>query len=543
MNVIEAIEAPELFAPWFPGATWAAWKAILRAAFALPMTPEELITFAEIAGGRAPPSKRVKELVVIAGRRSGKDSVASAIIPWIAAIEQGYLGLLRPGERASVLLLACDREQARIIRNYVGSYFQAIPELKAMVTGETKTGLELSNGVEIVVATNDFRAVRGRAVLCAVMDEAAFYSDENSASPDIETDRALEPALATLQVSIKIIISSPHKKSGLLFNKHRASYGKNDDRTLVVQAATPLLNSTIDPAIIERAMAEDPAAARAEWLAEFRNDISGFVDLETIERAITPGVSVRPPRNDQVYYAFADPASGSGGDSMCLAICHHEGDRRVLDCIVEKRPPFSPDQVCEEFAAVLKSYRVTTVTGDRWALGWPTERFQAYQIKYELAEKPKSEIYLLTLPLLNAGRASLLDNPRMVAQFVGLERRTARGSRDTVDHSRGSHDDICNVVCGALTTAFDDTPAIIRWTMDEVAMMRAGTHPLYLRDRKNEPVVRMRAPRDVSMLYLRDGKTMTIPDNRIVEISEMDARSLEASGRWSRIGFEEGVLH
>ena len=79
--------------------------------------------------------------------------------------------------------------------------------------------------------------------------------------------------------------------------------------------------------------------------------------------------------------------------------------------------------------------------------------------------------------------------------------------------------------------------------MNEVAMMRAGTHPLYLRDRKNEPVVRMRAPRDVSMLYLRDGKTMTIPDNRIVEISEMDARSLEASGRWSRIGFEEGVLH
>jgi hypothetical protein len=43
------------------------------------------------------------------------------------------------------------------------------------------------------------------------LDEAAFYSDENSASPDIETDRALEPTLATLPVSIKIIISSLHK--------------------------------------------------------------------------------------------------------------------------------------------------------------------------------------------------------------------------------------------------------------------------------------------------------------------------------------------
>ena len=73
-------------------------------------------------------------------------------------------------------------------------------------------------------------------------------------------------------------------------------------------------------------------------------------------------------------------------------------------------------------------------------------------------------------------------------------------------------------------------------------MMRAGTHPLFSRDRKDEPTVRMRAPRDLSTLYRRDGTLMTIPDNRIVEIGETDARSLEASGRWSRVGFEEGFL-
>ena len=75
----------------------------------------------------------------------------------------------------------------------------------------------------------------------------------------------------------------------------------------------------------------------------------------------------------------------------------------------------------------------------------------------------------------------------------------------------------------------------------EVAAMKARTHPLYLRDRKNEPMVCMRAPPGLSTLYLRDGKMMTIPDNRIVEIGEMDARSLEASGRWLRVGFEEGI--
>ena len=65
------------------------------------------------------------------------------------------------------------------------------------------------------------------------------------------------------------------------------------------------------------------------------------------------------------------------------------------------------------------------------------------------AEMNRSELYLAFLPLVNSGRADLLDNARMVAQFVGLERRTSRGGRDTVDHAPGAHDDVANAVAGA----------------------------------------------------------------------------------------------
>src|SRR5262249_53762261 len=68
-------------------------------------------------------------------------------------------GKLRRGERASVLCLAVDREQAGIVLGYIKSYFAEIPYLKQMVLNETATGLELSNGVDIVVATNDYRSV------------------------------------------------------------------------------------------------------------------------------------------------------------------------------------------------------------------------------------------------------------------------------------------------------------------------------------------------------------------------------------------------
>ena len=49
----------------------------------------------------------------------------------------------------------------------------------------------------------------------------------------------------------------------------------------------------------------------------------------------------------------------------------------------------------------------------------------------------KAELYGMALPLINSGRVELLDHPRLVAQLCGLERRTAWGGRDTIDHGPG----------------------------------------------------------------------------------------------------------
>ena len=53
--------------------------------------------------------------------------------------------------------------------------------------------LELTNGVEIIVATNSYRAVRGRTIVCAIYDEVAFWRDDNYSSPDVEVDAAVDP--------------------------------------------------------------------------------------------------------------------------------------------------------------------------------------------------------------------------------------------------------------------------------------------------------------------------------------------------------------
>jgi hypothetical protein len=41
----------------------------------------------------------------------------------------------------------------------------------------------------------------------------------------------------------------------------------------------------------------------------------------------------------------------------------------------------------------------------------------------------------------------------MISQFVSLERRTARGGRDSVDHPPNAHDDLANGAAGALLLA------------------------------------------------------------------------------------------
>jgi len=144
---------------------------------------------------------------------------------------------------------------------------------------------------------------------------------------------------------------------------------------------------------------------------------------------------------------------------MTLAIAHQEKTgRAVLDCVRERKPPFNPDDVVSEFAATLKTYRVGTVTGDRYAGEWPPERFQAHGIGYTSAERTRSEYYLELLPLLNSGRVELLDHLRLINELCNLERRTSRGGRESIDHPPNAHDDVINAAAGALVAAAKPAP-------------------------------------------------------------------------------------
>ena len=72
-----------------------------------------------------------------------------------------------------------------------------------------------------------------------------------------------------------------------------------------------------------------------------------------------------------------------------------------------------------------------------------------------MSEKTRSDIYLALLPAMNSGTIRLLDHDRLRAQLLGLERRTSRNGKDSVDHGPGPrrHDDVSNSAAGALVLA------------------------------------------------------------------------------------------
>jgi hypothetical protein len=53
--------------PWFPGASWDPWRAVLKAAFALPMPAAEVEFFHSVAD-RDPPRRRARELWCATGQ-------------------------------------------------------------------------------------------------------------------------------------------------------------------------------------------------------------------------------------------------------------------------------------------------------------------------------------------------------------------------------------------------------------------------------------------------------------------------------------------
>ena len=451
MNILQACSDPNLFGKWFrTRATWEAWFAFLAALFGLPMDEAQAAIFRHHTGRTELPTAPSSEAGLVVGRRGGKSFVMALVAVYLACFRQ-YREHLQPGERATVLVIAADRRQARTILRYIQGMLAHIPMLRAMIQRETAEAFDLTNSVTIEVGTASFRSTRGYTYAAVLCDELAFWRTDDSAEPDYAILDAIRPGMSTIPGALLLCASSPYGRRGALWDAFHRMYGK-EGAALVWRAATRDMNPAIPQAVVDEAMERDPASARAEYLAEFRTDVETLLTREAVHACVRTGVYERGCVPGVRYHGFVDPSGGSS-DSMTLAVAHFEDDTAVLDAVREARPPFSPDAVTREFASLLRSYGLSSVTGDRYGGEFPRELFRRLGIEYRLSDATRSALYLSLVPAINSGRIGLLDLPKLQGQLVDLERRTSRVGKDIVDHAPGAHDDVANAAAGALVEA------------------------------------------------------------------------------------------
>jgi hypothetical protein len=443
---------------------WLPWRVFVRSLFGVPIIDEREITvFRECTGLDNQPEGVQRECWLPVGRRGGKSRVLALIAVYLAACFD-WTPYFAPGERGFISVLAAYREQAQTILGYVVAAFLDHKNLsKLLVKPPSAEAVELVGRVVIRVATASFRAVRSPTTIAALCDEIAFWrTEDSSANPDREILEAIKPSMLTIPGSMLLGASSPYARRGVLWDAYDQHYGikHRAGAPLVWKAPTWVMHPGVNRAEIDKKYDEDPNAADAEYGAEFRRDVAAFVDTDAVKALVVRDLFEIFPIAGVSYRAFVDPSGGSS-DSMTLAVAHLEKGRGILDCVREVVPPFSPESTVVEFVRVLRSYRVTRVKGDHYGGDWPAERFREKGIGYEVSDLNKSEIYGEFLPLVNAARVQYLDVPRLVNQTCALERRTARGGRDSIDHPPGAHDDLVNVAAGVLVDVVGRKPMAI----------------------------------------------------------------------------------
>lgn len=417
-----------------------------------PLTPEELETYHACTGRERYPGVPFPEMTMIAGARSGKDSVIAAPSVLYEAVFAGHERHLTRGEHGTCVLVAQDQRATRVAYSYIRAYATGSPLVRRLVEEEREAELRFSNGMRIVCFASTAKSIRGFSIPAAVMDEMAFFRLESGADADVEIQTAIRRGGVGFPAPRLIKITTPYLRTGVVFDDFTRYWGQDDPDVLVWRAATSLMNPSIDGKRLAREQRVDGQRFAREYLAEFGEDLEAFLPGVWIEAATADGVHERPPDLARTYRAAVDPSGGAvKGDAFTLAIAHIEGARIVQDVMKawasSRGATVDLGQVCAEIAATCRRYGVHSVKGDHYAGQWPEQEFRKVGIHYTPTEHDKSQTYRELEPQLAQGRVDLLDHPTMLRELRLLERRYKPGGKTpTIDHPKGGHDDCANAL-------------------------------------------------------------------------------------------------
>lgn len=261
----------------------------------------------EVQGG-----KDRRELILVLGRRSGK-SLLSAIISAYELYKllrrtnpQSYYGM-PSGSEIRIICVANDKEQASIVYQEMASYTTQVDYFKSSIVHDTqifqrfqtdhdrqRLGPDSNKGtITATFKSSVAKGLRGRGIICMVLDELAFFIDDGRSSAE-RVYKALTPSTAQFSprdpknrhksiapTEGKIIsISSPDAKDGFFYRLYQMALANNkaSSNMLMIQAPTWEVNPTFNKEYYEVEYAKDPKSFDTEHGAQFSDRVRGWIE-------------------------------------------------------------------------------------------------------------------------------------------------------------------------------------------------------------------------------------------------------------------------
>jgi hypothetical protein len=113
ISMREALQEKDLLGSVMGGASRYSWRVLLIASAGETLNDDERAEYKRLTARDHEPNKPARELIVAAGRRSGKTSALASFVTWIAALND-HRAVLAPGEQGIVLVVSRDQRASRV---------------------------------------------------------------------------------------------------------------------------------------------------------------------------------------------------------------------------------------------------------------------------------------------------------------------------------------------------------------------------------------------------------------------------------------------
>lgn len=322
------------------------------------------------------PAKARKIVVLIVGARAGKTLLGALRLLHIALFIR--LDRLQPGQEGKVWIVAPELDLATEGLNYIRGQLEGNDNLRPLMLNPPRPGVKVERIVirrdndgklvafEIKAAKRMGVTERGRVIIAAMLDEAAFFLDDSYKVNDTEVFNAVQPRI--MAGGQLLLPTTPWAESGLAYDLCKSNHpalGGVPSSALAVLAPTPLLRS--DPDILEQVEAaldvdrqRGTSNAQREFFCKFlaTSAVLFFAPEDLNASIATPGeLPTEPPMGAKV---------GAGGDvgliknSSAIAVALRVDNQVVVPVLQELHPdqgqPLKPSEVWELFASTLRAW-------------------------------------------------------------------------------------------------------------------------------------------------------------------------------------------